>query len=508
MSKILFASVFAFSFCFFAGKVQAQSISIAASTSDSICSGTLVTFSATAAGGAHYQWLKNSVDVGVDSIHYSTAGLVNGDVVMCELLSAPAGSILALSAPKVMTVNTIPIVPAIGGSVTVCLHATSTLTDGTAGGIWTSNNPLIAAVSPSGVVTGEALGADTINYTVTNTCSTTSAMLVLTVNTTPAIAAVTGPATLCLGGGSITYNDATSGGTWSIANTTVAAITTGSTVHSIALGTDTVLYTVTNSCGSTVHGRIITVATAPIVQPIIGSSTVCQGDTIHLFDPTAGGNWRSVNNTIAGVGATGAGGGGSASVVLGTGGGSTTIVYIVASPCGVDSATLNVTVNPLPLVYPILGNDSVCMGGTISLNEITMGGVWSSQNNSIATVDASGTVYGVASGTDSIYCNVTNSCGTTTMAVKIAVYCPSNVSVPAISAARAITIYPNPTTDYIYVEGIEPSVIQVTNIYGQMVRNSNNSNSVSLNNLPGGVYYITIIDKTGNIAAKQNVAKM
>jgi hypothetical protein len=129
MSKFLFKSIFAVSLSFLINNVNAQSISITASTSDTICSGTLVTFAATPSGvgTAHYQWLKNSIDVGVDSIHYSTTGLVNGDVVMCELLSAPGGSILALSAPKVMTVNTPPVVPAISGSTTVCLFATTML---------------------------------------------------------------------------------------------------------------------------------------------------------------------------------------------------------------------------------------------------------------------------------------------------------------------------------------------------------------------------------------------
>jgi len=507
MSKFLFKYFFAFLFCFLISKVQAQSISITASTSDTICSGTGVTFAATASGGTHYQWLKNSVHVGVDSIHYSTAGLASGDVVMCELLSAPGGTILTLSAPIVMTVNTPGVAAPISGSATVCLLASTSLTGGSAGGVWSSSNPLVAAISGGGIVTGEAVGTDTITYTITNACGTAAATLDMTVNTTPTLAPVTGPGTLCLGGGPATYADATTGGTWSITNTSIATITTGSTVHGISLGTDTVRYTVSNTCGATYRGRVITVATAPVVQPIIGSGTVCQGDTIHLADPTPGGNWRSLANTIAGVAPLGGGGGGSNSVVLGTGSGSTTIVYLIASPCGVDSATLNITVNPLPLVYPIVGNDSVCMGGTVSLNEITTGGAWSSQNASVATVDASGNVYGVASGVDSIFYSATNSCGTTTMGAKVAVYCPHNVSVPAINAAKAISIYPNPTSDNIYVEGIGPSMIQVINIYGQPVKSSKNMNSVSLSNLPGGVYYVTVFDAGGNIAVKQSVVK-
>ena len=101
MQKNLFRFLITITSCLFFANAQAQSISISSSPGDTICTGTVVTFTAFPTGGTHYQWLKNSVVIaGATSITYATATLVSGDVMMCELLSAPGGSILALSAHK------------------------------------------------------------------------------------------------------------------------------------------------------------------------------------------------------------------------------------------------------------------------------------------------------------------------------------------------------------------------------------------------------------------------
>src|SRR5579872_3258189 len=103
MHKKLLSSFLTVTASLFFANTQAQltTISISSSPSDTICSGTSVTFTAAAVGGSHYQWLKNSVVVtGATNITYSSTTLANGDVVMCELLSAPAGTIIALSGPK------------------------------------------------------------------------------------------------------------------------------------------------------------------------------------------------------------------------------------------------------------------------------------------------------------------------------------------------------------------------------------------------------------------------
>jgi hypothetical protein len=78
-----------------------------------------------------------------------------------------------------------------------------------------------------------------------------------------------------------------------------------------------------------------------------------------------------------------------------------------------DFTTVYVTINPPPAVDPISGPNSVCVGGTITLTDITPGGTWSSTNG-ITTVFGGIVVAGASPGVDTINYAVTDVCGTTT----------------------------------------------------------------------------------------------
>jgi gliding motility-associated-like protein len=93
------------------------SVSIAASPSGSICSGTSVTFTATPFNGGStpaYQWQVNGVNVGTNSSAYSNAALTNGDLVTCTLTSNATciSSTTAASNSIAMAVTT-PLLPAV-----------------------------------------------------------------------------------------------------------------------------------------------------------------------------------------------------------------------------------------------------------------------------------------------------------------------------------------------------------------------------------------------------------
>jgi gliding motility-associated-like protein len=100
-------------------------------------------------------------------------------------------------------------------------------------------------------------------------------------------------------------------------------------------------------------------------------------------------------------------------VVTGVAVGSATITYTVngsGSCTGSDLATLSVTVTPGPEAGTLSGTASVCVGNntTIASNG-DAGGAWTSSNNSIATVSASGVVTGVAVGSATITYTVNGS---------------------------------------------------------------------------------------------------
>jgi hypothetical protein len=106
------------------------SVSIAPS-SNPICAGTSVTFTATPANGGttpSYQWKVNGTDVGTNGTTYSYTP-VNNDVVTC-VLTSNASCVTgnpATSNRVIMTVNTIPEQPGtISGSTSICQNTTNT----------------------------------------------------------------------------------------------------------------------------------------------------------------------------------------------------------------------------------------------------------------------------------------------------------------------------------------------------------------------------------------------
>ena len=115
-----------------------------------------------------------------------------------------------------------------------------------------------------------------------------------------------------------------------------------------------------------------------------------------------GGIWSSnaTNDTINNGVVTG--------LVMGT----DTIRYIVTNVCGIDTAVMAITINPLPFAGVIVGNNNVCIGSALILADATVGGLWSSSNAN-ATVSA-GIAIGQLAGIDTIWYMVTNVCGTDT----------------------------------------------------------------------------------------------
>ncbi len=143
----------------------------------------------------------------------------------------------------------------ITGTTSVCVLATTPLSDATAGGVWSSSNTSIATVNSSGLVGGVAAGTATISYVVGSTGTATTTV---TVNTVPTPAAISGATLVCVGT-HIIMSDATSGGVWSSAATTIATAASGGIVSGVAIGTTTITYSVTNGCGTGTATKSVTV---------------------------------------------------------------------------------------------------------------------------------------------------------------------------------------------------------------------------------------------------------
>ena len=320
----------------------------------------------------------------------STSGIVTGLVTGTTIISYKLLTTSCI-ATAIVTINTIPF--SITGNKSVCMGFTTSLSDVTTGGTWSSNLSSTASVGSTGIVTGSTPGTATISYTGTNGCSTTA---IVTVDPIPTF--ILGNAAVCPGT-STSLSDLTTGGTWSSSNLPVATIGSASgTLAGVAPGTANITYTSTGNC------IITTIATVnPLPLAIAGSANVCIGSTIWLTDPIVGGTWSS---SLPGIGSVDAGTG----VVTGVSGGSVTITYTLPTGCVTTKA---VTVNGAPTA--INGVRSVCAGyATTNLTDAVTGGTWSSSDIFIAPVSAtSGVVTGFAPGTATITytsplgCNIT-----------------------------------------------------------------------------------------------------
>ncbi len=346
--------------------------------------GSSVTLANTTSGGI---WASSNT--GIATIG-STTGIVTG-------ISAGVTTITyALSSgcyvTKVATVTAVSL--SISGPTSICPSATITLGGSPSGGVWTSGSTGIAAVgSSSGIVTGVAAGTALISYTLSGSTATYS----ITVTTLPNAGAITGVSAVCVGA-TTTLSNAATGGAWS--SSSANATVTGGVVTGVTAGATVISYTVTNSCGTAIATKAMTVDPLPSAGTISGSSNVCVGTTTTLSNAATGGAWNSssANATVTG------------GVVTGVTAGTTVISYSVTNGCGTAVAIKTITVDPLPVAGTITGATSVCVGATTTLSNALSGGVWSSSSTNAAVTG--GVVTGVTAGATVISYTVTNSCGT------------------------------------------------------------------------------------------------
>lgn len=203
---------------------------------------------------------------------------------------------------------------------------------------------------------------------------------------------VNGTQSICIGG-TTTFTSTMAGGVWSSADPAIATVDpiTGE-ITGISKGAATIRYTITG-CSVATSSRTVFV-NAPISPGTLsGNLDVCIGGNTQLLSTTAFGTWTSANPAIATISSTG--------LVTGVSEGDVEIFYRLPASggCPAPETSILISVSSPPDAGTLSGTQEVCEGETRTFSSTTSGGLWSSGNPAVATVDpATGVVTGVAAG--------------------------------------------------------------------------------------------------------------
>jgi uncharacterized protein YjdB len=298
--------------------------------------------------------------------------------------------------------------------------------------VWATSQASVATVSSDGVVTAVAPGAATI----TATSEGRSAMATVNVTPRPVSAVIVSPGQVTIFAGQTVQLSALVTDdrgqvltgrliSFSSGNPQVATVSAQGVVTGIAPGSTTITAVSEGGTGS----ATVTVAPDPVaaVQVSPSPTSVFVGNGIQLTATplNAGGRaltgrtvtWSSATPSLASVSSTG--------FVTGLAAGNAVIVATVEGKQG--SASVTVRSVPVASVTVTPSTASVTVGQTVPLtatprdasgNPLTGRVIgWSSSDNSIATVSASGVVTGVATGVATITATSEGQSGTAAVTV-------------------------------------------------------------------------------------------
>ncbi len=437
------------------------------------CIGSSHILAATIGGGV---WISSNPSVAtINSASGLAGGVSPGNSIISYTVSNACGS---STDTQLVTVAPSPYAGVVSGPAFLCPGSTGNFTSGVSGGTWTSSSPSIATInSTSGLAGGIVTGMSVISYSVSNACGSATDTQMLTVSTIPYAGAITGPASVCIGS-VISLSGVVLGGTWSSSNVGIATVASGIS-GGVSSGTAIISYTLTNSCGTATDTQMVTVLPLPAPGVISGLHQVCAGQQITLVDPASGGSWSSSNIAVATIDAL-------AGVVWGISSGSSVISYSVANSCGAAADTQLVTVLSLPDAGTITSPVStLCSGGTVTVNDVITGGIWSSSTPSVATIDASGVVTPVSAGSTIITYSVTDGNGCNNLTTVPLVISPNS---PLLLSADITSIKCNGNSN----GGVAVTITGGSGFY--QYQWSEGSVTPSISGVAAGSYSVTVVD--------------
>ena len=403
------------------------SVSIAAS-SNNICVGTNVTFTATVTNGGTaptYQWKVNGINT-VTTSTFASSTLNNNDVVTCVVVSnSPCVSVPSVTSNAItMTVAPLTVAGSVTGGANICAGSNSGLLTlaGYTGSIvrWESAVAPFSTFNPitntTATYTSGALTQTTQFRAVVQSGSCASAnstTTIVTVDPATVAGSISGTNAVCSGlsAGNLTL----SGNTGSVVRwesavspfSTFTPIANTTTTQSAGSPTQTIHYRAVVQSGScapvTTTAFIITVTPSSVGGTVSSNQTICAGSPVTQL--TLAGQtgvvtkWQSANN-VSFTGATDIPATAGLTAYTPTSVTSTTYYRAVvqSGTCAVaNSASALITVNPAPVAGSLSGTNAVCSGnspgaltlsgqtGAISFWQSNSGGGWVNISNTTTT---------------------------------------------------------------------------------------------------------------------------
>ncbi len=333
---------------------QAPSAIISPST-NSTCSGDLVTL--TASGGGSYQW---STGASSTSINVNPTNTTQYDVTV-TLNGCTA------TASQTITVNPLPNITISPAAPTVCSGLSATLT--ASGGnnyVWSNGDtgPTIT-VSPSVSTTYM------VTVTAANGCTATQSKTV-TVSSVAGAMILPASASICSGGTTTLTASGGTGYVWSNGANT-ASITVSPT------STTTYIVTVTNNGCSVTLNSTVTVSSTPTASISTPNPLICSGESTTL-------------TATGGTGYTWSNGANTASITVSPASTNTYTVTVTSSGCtSTANASQTVTVNPSPTANITPQSTTICSGETTLLTAGGNGSYLWSDGSTTASISVSPT---------------------------------------------------------------------------------------------------------------------
>jgi hypothetical protein len=470
--------------------ITAPAVLVASSTSSSIlCNGGVASVTVSATGGT-------TAYTGVGTF---TASVGSHTYTVTDANSCTSTTTVTITQPAVLNANsTASSILCNGGVASVTVSATGGTTAYTGVGMFTAS-----------------VGSHTYTVTDANSCTSTT-----TINITqPTVLAVNSSATsIACNGGTATVTVTETGGTSPYSGDGTFTVTAGSYT-----------YTVTDNNGCSASTNITVGEPNALVANINTGIISCNGQATTVtisasggtpaytgegtFTVTAGSytytvmdnNGCSTSNTvtvsepaaiISSQSFTYCAGG---SMMVGPHTYSTSGTYtdVLTAMNGCDSTiTTNLTINN------VIDVTTSTIGNTITANATGASYQWVDCNNGKAIIAGSTNQSYVATSTGNYAVIVSeNNCSDTSACVNIV-----TTGVEKNMKTSEVAIYPNPSSTEITIEGVANSTITIINSIGQEVlfinATSQPKQTIYLNNLINGVYFVKITSTNGSVLKK------